>query len=105
MENQLYRLNCLKSDFKKWADSKDPSTWEMSINEIGGNITGFCSDDDPIILLDYSDSNGRWFLCINKSIDEYENGCYPIEDLSKIQIFEIRRIVESWLVKKDIDFS
>lgn len=98
MKTQLTILNCLRSDFKKFADSNEPNSWELDINEIGRNITGFSPDDEPVILL----SDDKWFLCVNTD-DVNENGCYPIESLSDKQIYEIRSIVETWLAKKDID--
>ena len=98
MKTQLTILNCLRSDFKKFADSNEPNSWELDINEIGRNLTGFSPDDEPVILL----SDDKWFLCVN-ILDVNENGCYPIESLSDKQIYEIRSIVETWLAKKDID--
>ena len=44
MKDQLFRLNGLRADFMKWADSNEPSTWEIEVNKIGGNITGYTSD-------------------------------------------------------------
>lgn len=41
MEKQLNRLNGLRSDFMKWANSNEPSTWELDVNEIGGSLTGY----------------------------------------------------------------
>ena len=97
---QLFKLNSLRADFKKWADSNEPNTWELSINNVGGHIDGFNKEDDPIVLLDCSESKGDWYLCVNT--DNIENGCYPIADMTDDKIYEIRRIVESWLVKKDM---
>ena len=102
--NDLLRLNGLRADFMKWADSNEPSTWELDVNDIGGSLTGFTYDDDPTILL-ACDRNGEcsWFLCVNNCDI---GGCYPypIESLTAEQIFEIRRLVESWLAKKDLEF-
>lgn len=98
MKRQLSVLNCLRSDFKKWADSNEPNSWELDLNEIGRNLTGFSPDDEPVILL----SDDKWFLCVN-ILDVNENGCYPIESLTDKQISEIRIIVESWLARKDLD--
>lgn len=102
MEKQIDKLNCLRIDFKRWADSNEPSTWELDLNKIGGQITDVSPNDDPVVLLDCSDSEGNWYLCVNSS--DCESGCYPITELSKTQVFEIRRIVESWLARKDMDF-
>jgi hypothetical protein len=41
---------------------------------------------------------------VNKEIGGSETSCYPLEDLTAEQIFEIRRLVESWLAKKDLEF-
>jgi hypothetical protein len=102
MNEQLFRLNCLRSDFKKWADSNEPSVWELDVNKISENITGYSCIDEPVILLDCTENTqGNWFLCINTNV-ENENGCYSIEDLPSEQIYDIRRIVESYLAKKDI---
>lgn len=102
MKDQLFRLNGLRADFMKWADSNEPSTWEIEVNKIGGNITGYTPDDDPIILLDCTDSDGSWFLCVEGT--DINSGCYPIELLSENQIYEIRRLIETWLARKDADF-
>jgi hypothetical protein len=103
--NDLLRLNGLRADFMKWADSNEPSTWELDVNDIGGRLTGFTYDDDPTILL-VCDKNGGhgWYLCVNKEIGGSEISCYPIESMTAEQIFEIRRLVESWLAKKDLEF-
>ena len=105
MNEQLFRLNGLKADFKKWADSNEPSTWEVDVNAIGGTITGFTPDDEPTVLL-ACDKNGGygWFLCVNKELGGSEVSCYPIEELTKEQVYDIRRLVESWLAKKDLEF-
>jgi hypothetical protein len=98
---QLNRLNALKADFMKCADSNESSTWELDVNKINAHITGFNPDDEPVIILDNTYNKTDWFLSINvKSEDEI--GCYPLTDLADEQIYEIRRIVESWLAKKDI---
>ena len=96
MENELTRLNNLRSDFIKYADNNEPSFWELDINEIGGSITGFSYEDEPIILLDCVKNKGRWYICTNISQDE----CCPLEDLTENQICEIKCIVESWLANK-----
>ena len=99
MENQLARLNLLREEFKKWADSNEPSTWELDVNEIGAHLSGYTYDDEPVILLDCVKTEGRWYICVNRSEDEV--GCCPLEDLTENQIYEIRRFVESWLANKD----
>lgn len=101
--NDLLRLNGLCADFMKWADSNEPSTWELDVNDIGGSLTGFTYDDDPTILL-ACDRNGGcgWFVCVNDR--DSDGRCYPIENLTAKQIFEIRRLVETWLAKKDLEF-
>lgn len=102
MENtQLKILDCLRTDFKKWADSNEPSTWEINVNEIGGQLSAFSRVDEPVILLDCTESEGDWFLCVNTN-DINNNDCYPIKDLSDETIYEIRKCVESWLVRKDM---
>lgn len=103
MEKDLYTLNCLREDFIKWADSNEPSVYELELNRIGGKLTGFDSVTEPTVLLDCNKSKGDWYLCVNCS-SENEIGCYPIENFNKMQIHEIRRIVESWLVRKDVIF-
>ena len=45
MKTQLTILNCLRSDFKKFADSNEPNSWELDINEIGRKI-GYAKSDD-----------------------------------------------------------
>lgn len=103
LNKQLNRLNLLRSDFMKHADSNDPSVWELDVNEIGGKLSGIHPYDDPVILLDCSDkSDGSWFLCLNSTISEIR--CYPIETLTEEQISEIRKLVESFVVKKDENF-
>lgn len=102
-KGQLIRLNSLREDFKKWADSNEPSTWELAINKMGGQITGYTREDEPIVLLDCSASKGDWYLCVNTNYNDSEGiGCFPIAEFSDEKIYEIRRIVESWLVKKDM---
>lgn len=120
MEKELYRLNCLRSDFMKCADSFEPNTWEISLNEIKGQVNGFRREEEPVILLDCSEGEGKWFLCSNSIIcsdsiiEDYQKGeiiynplgvirYYPLEELSEKQVYEIRRIVETWLAKKDVD--
>ena len=103
MENQLIRLNGLRADFMKWADSNEPNTWELELNEIGGSVSGYTHNDDPIVLLDCCDKkDGEWFLCVNGF--ESEGGCFPVESLTAEQVYEIRRLVESWLARKDAEF-
>ena len=90
----------------KWADSFEPSTWEISLNEIKGQVNGFRREDEPVILLDCSEDEGRWFLCTDSVDEDYQEGVigyYPLEELSEKQVYEIRRIVETWLAKKDVD--
>lgn len=90
----------------KFADSFEPSTWEISLNEIKGQVNGFRREDEPVILLDCSEGEGKWFLCYNSIIEDYQEGVigyYPLEELSEKQVYEIRRIVETWLAKKDVD--
>lgn len=99
MEKQLNMLNALRTDFIKWADSNEPSTWELDINEIGGHITGFSFDDDPTVILDCNKNEGRWFLSVGGFDNEGE--CHPIEELTAEQISEIRILVETWLTRKD----
>ena len=101
-KEQIVRFNRLIADFKRWADSNEPSTWELSINKIGGSINGFNRSDEPVVLLDCSESEGDWYLCLNTDNIENEVGCYPIAEMTDDKIYEIRRIVESWLVKKDM---
>lgn len=101
MKDELFRLNGLRTDFMKWAASNEPSTWELAINKIGGNIDGYKREDDPIVLLDCTESKGDWYLCVNTN-SENEIGCYPIAEMPDEKIHEIRRLVESWLVKKDM---
>lgn len=102
MNEQLFRLNGLRADFMKWADSNEPSTWELDVNDIGGHITGFSYDDDPTVILDCNKNEGKWFLCVSGF--DSEGGCYPIEELTTEQVYEIRRLVETWLARKDADF-
>ena len=103
--NDLLRLNGLRADFMKWADSNEPSTWELDVNEIGGSLTGFTEDDEPVVLLACDKNGGHgWFLCVNTEIGGSETSYYPIEDLTDGQIYEIRRLVESWLARKDAEF-
>lgn len=104
MSKQLERLNRLRPDFMKWADSNEPSMWELDVNKINGHIEGFTIDDDPVILLDCVESEGDWYLCVNENSNNVNSDvcCYPLEDMTDDRIYEIRRIVESWLVKKDM---
>ena len=108
MKDQLNRLNSLRADFIKWADSNEPNTWELDINKIGGKIDGFDYNDNPVVLLVCSKSkndNGEWYLCVDVEMDtniESDFGCYPIANMSNDRIYEIRRIIESWLAKKDM---
>ena len=105
MNDQLFRLNGLRADFMKWADSNEPSAWELDVNEIGGSLTGFTEDDEPVVLLACDKNGGHgWFLCVNTEIGGSETSCYPIENLTAEQVYEIRRLVESWLARKDADF-
>ena len=76
---------------------------ELDVNEIGGKLSGIHPDDDPVILLDCSDkSDGSWFVCLDNRGSEIR--CYPIETLTEEQISEIRKLVESFVVKKDENF-
>ena len=95
MENQLARLNELRADFIKYAESNDASTWELNINEIGGTLKGYTYEDEPVILLDCVKTDGRWYICVNRSEDEV--GCCPIEDLTESQIYEIRILIGTWI--------
>lgn len=105
MNDQLFRLNGLRADFMKWADSNEPNMWELDVNEIGGHITGFDADDEPVVLLvNYYTGGHGWFLCVNSDIGGSETTCYPIENLTAEQVYEIRRLVESWLARKDAEF-
>jgi hypothetical protein len=107
MKEDLFILNCLRRDFIKWAVSNEPNVYELDLNKIGAKITGFDPvADEPTVLLELPDgnkNNGKWYISVNCS-SENEIGCYPIEDLNEMQIREIRRVVESWLVRKDIIF-
>lgn len=103
--NDLLRLNGLRADFMKWADSNEPNTWELDVNEIGGSLTGFSPDDEPVVLLACGRDGGHgWYLCVNEEIGGSEISCFPIESLTDGQIYEIRRLVESWLARKDAEF-
>lgn len=99
MENQLTRLNELRSDFINYAESNEPSTWELDINKIGGTLNGYSYEDEPVILLDCVKTDGRWYICANRS--ENEVGCCPIEDLTENQIYEIRILVGTWIAKQN----
>ena len=99
MENQLTRLNELRSDFINYAESNEPSTWELDINKIGETLNGYSYEDEPVILLDCVKTDGRWYICSNRS--ENEVGCCPIEDLTESQIYEIRILVGTWIAKKN----
>ena len=99
MENQLSRLNELRSDFIKYAESNDASTWELDINKIGGTLKGYSYEDEPVILLDCVKTDGRWYICVNRSEDEV--GCCPIEDLTESQIYEIRILVGTWIATQN----
>ena len=41
MNTQLDVLNCLRADFKRWAVSNEPSTWELNVNKIDKNLSAF----------------------------------------------------------------
>ena len=99
MENQLTRLNELRSDFINYAESNEPSTWELDINKIGETLNGYSYEDEPVILLDCVKTDGRWYICSNRS--ENEVGCCPIEDLTESQIYEIRILVGTWIAKQN----
>ena len=101
---QLTKLNGLRSDFIKWARNNEPSIWELDVNEIGGKITGYSREDEPVILLDCVKNPGEWYICKNTTLVDDTLCCLPIEELDDKQIYEIRVLVESWLVKKDINF-
>ena len=103
MNAQLDVLNCLRADFKKWAVSNEPNTWELDVNKNGKKLSAFGKAEEPVILLDCTDSEGDWLLCVNTD-DVNEIGCFPLEDLSDDTQYEIRRIVETWLARKDVDF-
>jgi hypothetical protein len=100
MNTDISILNHLKEDFMKFADSNEQSTYEMNLSEIGGCLCGFDPADDPTIMLD-NRHEGYWYVSINISVP-YEIKWYPLEELPDEQIYEIRRIVETWLVKKDM---
>lgn len=106
MENQLKKLNAFRADFMKWADSNEPCTWELDVNKIKGHIDGFTIDDEPVILLDCMESEGDWYLCVNENPNDINTDayCLPLEDLTKEQVYDIRRIVETWLARKDVDY-
>jgi hypothetical protein len=100
-KEQINKFNRLIPDFKRWGDSNEPNTWELDINKIGRTIDGFDRSDEPLVLLDCTESEGDWYLCVNTdNINEFS--CYPIAEMTDYKIYEIRRIVESWLVKKDM---
>ena len=99
MVDQLTKLNCLREEFIKNSDSNEPSTYELDVNSIGEQLNGYSYEDEPVILLDCVKTEGRWFICTNRSEDE--KGCCPLEDLTENQIYEIGRFVESWLANKD----
>lgn len=105
MNYQLTRLNCLRRDFIKWAESNEPSIYELDVNKIGGSITGYSNDDEPIILLDCTKNSGEWYICKNSNIDSIDStmNTISVKFLQEEQIHDIRLIVESWLVKKDIN--
>lgn len=103
MNTQLNVLNCLRADFKKWAVSNEPNTWELDVNKIGKKLSAFGKAEEPVILLDCNENEGDWFLCVN-TCGVNEIGCYPLDDLSEDTKYEIRKIVETWLARKDIDF-
>ena len=103
MNAQLNVLNCLRADFKKWAVSNEPNTWELDVNKNGKKLSTFGKAEEPVILLDCTESEGDWFLCVNTD-GVNEIGCFPLEDLSDDTQYEIRKIVETWLARKDIDF-
>lgn len=99
MENQLTRLNELRADFINYAESNEPSTWELDINKIGVTLNGYSYEDEPVILLDCVKTDGRWYICSNRS--ENEVGCCPIEDLTESQIYEIRILVGTWIARQN----
>ncbi len=101
---QLTKLNGLRSDFIKWARNNEPSIWELDVNKIGGKLTGYSREDEPVILLDCTKNPGEWYICKNTTLVDNTLCCLPIEELTEKQIYEIRVLVESWLVKKDINF-
>lgn len=97
----MFRLNCLRSDFIKYAPSHKPNIYELRLNEIGGRLTAFGSSIHPVVILDTTKEDNGWFLQIG-SKDNTE--CYSFNDISKEQIYDIRKIIESWLARRDIDF-
>ena len=99
MENELTRINSLRSDFIKYADSNEPSTYELDVNSIGGQLKGYTYEDEPVILLDCVKTEGRWYICVNRS--ENEVGCCPIEDLTESQIYEIRILIGTWITTQN----
>lgn len=101
---QLTKLNGLRSDFIKWAKNNEPSMWELDVNKIGGRLTGYSFEDEPVIILDCTKNPGEWYISKNAKSFDSTLFCLPIEELDDKQIYEIRVLVESWLVKKDINF-
>lgn len=97
----MFRLNCLRSDFIKYAPSHKPNIYELRLNDIGGRLTAFGSSMNPVVILDTTKDNDGWILQIG-SKDNTE--CYSFNDISKEQIYDIRKIIESWLARRDIDF-
>ena len=102
MEKQINILNCLRVDFKRWADSNEPSLYELDLNKINGGVSGFYTEDEPTVLLDCNKNEGEWFLSVNSTEDETR--CYPIATLTAEQVYDIRICVESWLVRKESSF-
>jgi hypothetical protein len=100
MENQIFRLNALRTDFMKWAGSDGENKWKVRLNEIGGQLSAFGASTNPTVILDSNED--KWYLSVSDSNNVVD--CYPIEDLSLDQVHEIRRIIETWLARKDVDF-
>lgn len=98
---QLSILNCLRADFKKWAHNIEPNKWSVTINEIGRCLTGIDPDRYPAISL-FEGDEVCWYICMTSG-SEHEIKCYPLDDMTEMRVYEIRRLVESWLARKDLD--
>lgn len=104
MSNELEKLNRFRPDFMKWAKNNEPSMWELDVNKICGRLTGYSVEDEPVIILDCTKNTGEWYISKNAKSFDSTDCCSPIKELTEKQIYEIRVLVESWLVKKDINF-
>lgn len=99
MKEQIFKLNCLRPDFMKWAVNNEKGKYELKLNKINGGITGFYPENDPTVLLDCTKSEGEWILFVN--CDDDKNRSYPIATLTADQIYDFRICVESWIVEKE----